>query len=104
MRYAPSLDIIAGLLSEGARVRAYDPAAMEEAKPLLDGVEFCKDPYEVADGADAVALVTEWDEFSNLDLERMKSVMKSPILIDGRNVFDPKTVQGLGFVYKGIGR
>ncbi|TET47394.1 UDP-glucose/GDP-mannose dehydrogenase family protein [candidate division TA06 bacterium] len=104
MRYAPSLDIINGLLSEGAKVKAYDPAAMDAAKKLLNNVEFCKDPYDTAKDADAVALVTEWEEFEKLDLEKLKTVMRSPVLIDGRNVFDPETIQELGFVYKGMGR
>jgi len=104
MRYAPSLDIIKGLILEGAKVKAYDPVAVEEARKLLDGVEFCKSAYEVAQGADALALVTEWGEFKNLDLRRLKSIMRSPVLIDGRNVFDPKAARELGFVYKGIGR
>lgn len=104
MRYAPSLDIINGLLSEGAKVKAYDPAAMDAAKKLLNNVEFCKDPYDTAKDADALALVTEWEEFEKLDLEKLKTVMRSPVLIDGRNVFDPETIQELGFVYKGMGR
>lgn len=104
MRYAPSLDIIKGLTSEGASVRAYDPAAMEEAKGLLEGVVFCTNPYEVAEGADAVALVTEWDEFKSLDLEKLKALMRSPVLIDGRNIFEPEHARELGFVYKGTGR
>ncbi|TET78536.1 UDP-glucose/GDP-mannose dehydrogenase family protein [candidate division TA06 bacterium] len=104
MRYAPSLDIINGLLSEGAKVKAYDPAAMDAAKKLLNNVEFCKDPYDTAKDADALALVTEWEEFEKLDLEKLKTVMRSPVLIDGRNVFDPETIQKLGFVYKGMGR
>jgi UDPglucose 6-dehydrogenase len=104
MRYAPSLDIIKKLLSEGAKVKAYDPAAMESARELLDGVEFSNDPYEAALGADAVAVVTEWDELKSLDLEKLKGMMRSPVLIDGRNVFDPETAKGLGFVYRGIGR
>lgn len=104
MRYAPSLDIIKALLSEGAKVKVHDPAAMDVARELLDDVEFCKDPYEAAEGADALALVTEWDEFEKLNLEKLKAAMRSPILIDGRNVFDPDTVKNLGFVYKGMGR
>lgn len=104
MRYAPSLDIINGLLSEGAKVKAYDPAAMDAARKLLNNVEFCKDPYDTAKDADALALVTEWEEFEKLDLEKLKTVMRSPVLIDGRNVFDPETIQELGFVYKGMGR
>ncbi len=104
MRFAPSLDIINGLLSEGAKVKAYDPAAMDAARKLLNNVEFCKDPYDTAKDADALALVTEWEEFEKLDLEKLKTLMRSPILIDGRNVFDPETIQKLGFVYKGMGR
>ena len=104
MRYAPSLDIIKGLLSEGAKVKVHDPAAIDAARGLLDGVEFCKDLYETAKGADALAIVTEWDEYKKLDLGKLKAVMRNPVLIDGRNVFDPDTVEKLGFVYKGIGR
>ena len=104
MRYAPSLDIINGLLAEGAKVKAYDPTAMDAARKLLDNVEFCKDPYDTAKGADALALVTEWEEFEKLDLEKLKAVMKSPVLIDGRNIFDPDTVRKSSFVYKGMGR
>ncbi len=104
MRYAPSIDIISGLLAEGARVRAYDPAAMKEAEKVLKDVEFCKDAYQVAEGADAVALVTEWEEFRKLDLAKLKSLMRSPVLIDGRNVFAPEFARKFGFQYKGTGR
>jgi UDPglucose 6-dehydrogenase len=104
MRYAPSIDIINGLLAEGAKIRAYDPAATKEAKKILKGVEFCKDAYEVAEGADAVALVTEWEEFEKLDLAKLKSLMRSPVIVDGRNVFAPGFAERFGFQYKGTGR
>jgi UDPglucose 6-dehydrogenase len=104
MREAPALDIIAELLQQGAQVRAYDPAAMPRARLQYEAVKYCPDPYTVASGADALLLVTEWDEFRQLDLERLKRVMRRPILVDGRNIYDPATMRELGFVYRGIGR
>ena len=104
MRLAPSLDIIQPLQKEGARIRAYDPKAMEKAKEVLSNVEFSDSAYAAASGADALVLCTEWDEFRKLDLEKLRSVMAQPILIDGRNVFDPKRMAELGFVYTSVGR
>ena len=104
MREAPSLEIIRNLQRKGATVRAYDPVAMENAARLLSEIEMMQNPYDVADGADALVLVTEWNEFKNLDLIRIKKSMRQPILIDGRNIYDPGTVSGLGFQYSGIGR
>jgi UDPglucose 6-dehydrogenase len=104
MRLAPSLDIIGPLQKEGARIRAYDPKAMEKAKEWLSNVEFCDSAYAAASGADALVLCTEWDEFRKLDLEKLRSVMAQPIVIDGRNVFDPKRMAELAFVYKSVGR
>jgi UDPglucose 6-dehydrogenase len=104
MRYAPSIEIINALLAGGAKVRAYDPAAMEEAGKLMKGIEYCKDAYDAAAGADAIALVTEWKEFKDLDLARLKKLVRSPVLIDGRNLFDPAAAKAAGFVYKGMGR
>ena len=104
MREAPSLEIIRNLQRKGATVRAYDPVAMENAARLLSDVEMMQNPYDVADGADALVLVTEWNEFKNLDLIRIKKSMRQPILVDGRNIYDPGTVSGLGFQYSGIGR
>jgi UDPglucose 6-dehydrogenase len=104
MRLAPSLDIIRPLQKEGARIRAYDPKAMEKAKEVLSDIEFSDSAYAAASGADALVLCTEWDEFRKLDLEKLRSVMAQPILIDGRNVFDPKRMAELGFVYKSVGR
>mgnify|MGYP000753359356 FL=1 len=104
MREAPSVEIIHMLQHEGAKVKAYDPAAMENAKAILNGVEFKEDPYQVAEGADALILVTEWNEFKQLDMERIKNLMRKPILIDGRNIYDPEKMKALGFIYRGIGR
>jgi UDPglucose 6-dehydrogenase len=104
MREAPSVEIIHMLQHEGAKVKAYDPAAMENAKAILNGVEFKEDPYQVAEGADALILVTEWNEFKQLDMERIKNLMRKPILMDGRNIYDPEKMRALGFIYRGIGR
>jgi len=104
IREAPSLEIIRNLQRKGATVRAYDPVAMENAARLLSDVEMMDTPYAVADGADALVLVTEWNEFKNLDLARVKESMRQPILVDGRNIYDPTAVSDLGFQYSGIGR
>ena len=104
MRDAPSVEIIRLLQYEGAEVRAYDPVATDNAKRLLQDVTFCNDPYQVAEGADAVILITEWNEFKQLDLARVRGLMKQPVLIDGRNIYDPKRMRDLGFVYRGMGR
>ena len=104
MRLAPSLDIIVPLQKEGARIRAYDPKAMEKAKDMLANVELCDSAYAAASGADALIVCTEWDEFRKLDLEKLRAVMAQPIVIDGRNVFDVKRMADLGFVYKSVGR
>jgi UDPglucose 6-dehydrogenase len=104
MRCAPALDIIAKLQAEGAHIQAYDPKGMENAAGMLKKVKLCRNPYEVAKGADAVLILTEWDEFKSLDLEKLRSLMVSPIMIDGRNLYDPKKMDALGFIYKSIGR
>ncbi len=104
MRLAPSLEVIRPLQKEGAKIRAYDPKAMEKAREVLPGIEFCEDAYAVATGADALIICTEWDEFRQLDLEKLRSVMTHPIVLDGRNIFDPQKMTELGFVYKSIGR
>ncbi len=104
MRDAPSISIINMLQHEGATVRAYDPEAQENAKQLLNDVVFCESPYEVAEGADALILVTEWNEFKQLDMARVKSLMRQPVLIDGRNIYDPKRMADLQFIYRGMGR
>ncbi len=104
IRESPAIDLIRLLQAEGAQVRAYDPAAMETAKLVLDRVTFCRDPYEAAKGADAVILATEWNEFRNLDLERMKQQLRQAVFVDLRNVYDPGRMIRLGFRYVGIGR
>ena len=104
MRDAPSLDIGRVLLAAGAELRAYDPAAIERSRMLLPEVLYLKDAYEVASGADALVLVTEWDEFRRLDMARVKQLMRRPVIVDGRNIYDPTAMKGLGFTYRGIGR
>ena len=104
LRDAPAVDIIKALQKEGAVVKATDPAAMESAKKLLPGVLFCQDAYETARGADCLVLVTEWKQFKALDLKRLKSIMSTPILVDGRNLFDPNKMRKTGFRYVSIGR
>jgi len=104
MRYAPAIDVIEYLQAEGASVKAYDPQAMKEAAHLLPKVKLCKDPYEVARGADCLAILTEWNEFKELDFKRIKKLLRQPLIVDGRNVYDPARMQALGFRYIGIGR
>lgn len=104
MRFAPSIDIINMLQKEGAKIKAYDPAAMKKAGSIFNGVKFCKDPYEVARKSDCLLILTEWDEFKKLDLKKIKKLLNHPIIIDGRNIFEPVDMQKLGFIYKGVGR
>ncbi|MGH7685311.1 MAG: UDP-glucose dehydrogenase family protein [Candidatus Dormibacteria bacterium] len=104
MREAPSIRLVRTLLKRGAVVKAYDPAAIERARLLMPEVTMERDAYEVARGADAVVVVTEWNEFRQLDLTRVKSMMRRPVLVDGRNIYNPAEVTRLGFVYRGVGR
>ena len=104
VREAPSIDVIENLLQKGADVRAYDPKAMPVLKAQMNTIQYCKDPYAVATGADALLVVTEWDEFRQLDLDRLKSLMRRPVIVDGRNIFDPRAMRDRGFVYRGVGR
>ncbi|MEK6576137.1 MAG: UDP binding domain-containing protein, partial [Nitrospirota bacterium] len=104
MRDAPSIEIINALQKSGAKIKAYDPAAMEEAKKVLKDIEYCDDPYAIAQGTDAMIILTEWNQFRNLDLEKIKSLLKSPIFIDLRNVYEPNKIKNLGFKYVGVGR
>jgi len=92
------------LIAAGADVRAYDPAAMAGARELLPDVVYSADPYALADGADGLVLVTEWNEFRQLDLGRVKASMRRPVMVDGRNIYDPAIMRSLGFTYRGIGR
>lgn len=104
MREAPSLDIAKSLEAAGAQVRAYDPIAMEEAAPLLPKVEMFPNPYKMAVGCDLLMVNTEWNEFQQLDLEKIHDTMKQPFLFDGRNIYDPDKMAQLGFKYRGVGR
>jgi UDPglucose 6-dehydrogenase len=104
VRESSSIAIIQDLLAMGATVKAFDPAAMEEAKSILPELEYGKDAYDVAEGADALVLATEWNQFRRLDLPRIKDLLKSPIFIDLRNVYDPAHMKQLGFIYTGVGR
>ena len=104
LREAPSLHLIEKLLKEKARVRAYDPAAMDNAKALFPRVTFCKDPYDAAKGADALVIVTEWNQFRNLDLERIRGLLRKPFFFDLRNIYEPEKVKRLGFNYFCVGR
>lgn len=104
MREAPAVDIAHMLISEGASVRGYDPVALENARRVLPEVELVSDPYKLAEGCDALVLCTEWNEFKHLDFARIKELMRRPVLIDGRNLYDPDTLRALGFEYRGVGR
>ncbi len=104
MRHAPSIDIINTLKNHGAKIKAYDPKAMEKAKKILKDIKYCKNPYEVAKNSDCLLILTEWDEFKNLDLKKIKKLMVHPVIIDGRNIYNPEELTKLGFIYKSIGR
>jgi UDPglucose 6-dehydrogenase len=104
MREAPSLSIIAALQDGGALVRAYDPEGMEQAKRVLEDVQYVGDPYACAQNADALVIVTEWDAFRALDLQRVKNALKSPVLVDLRNIYRPEDMLAHGFTYVSVGR
>jgi UDPglucose 6-dehydrogenase len=103
-REAPALEVIHLLENEGAKIQAYDPQSMEIIAKMDKMIRLCKDPYEVANGADALILATDWNEFKQLDFNKVKGLMKSPVLIDGRNLWDPITLKAMGFIYYGVGR
>ncbi len=104
MRDAPSIKIINALQEEGARIRAYDPAAVESSRKVLQNIEYAADPYEAAAGANAVLLLTEWKEFKNVDLAKLKGLMASPVIVDARNLLNPADAKKAGFEYSSIGR
>jgi UDPglucose 6-dehydrogenase len=105
LREAKSIEVIERLLERGATVRVYDPVAMSHAERTLPAaVRYCESPYEAASGADAVALVTEWNEFKFLNLERLREAMRRPVVFDGRNLWEPERMRRLGFEYYSIGR
>ncbi len=104
IRESSSIIIVRALLKKGAKVKTYDPAAMEEARALFPEVVFCRDAYDVAEGCNALVLATEWNQFRRLDLQRVKTLLKTPVFIDLRNVYDPDQMERLGFTYSGVGR
>jgi UDPglucose 6-dehydrogenase len=104
MRDAKSVEIIARLLTEGANVQAYDPIAMENAQRIFPQICYAKNAYDAANEADALLVVTEWNEFKQLDMERVRNSMNRPVLFDGRNIYDPLRLRRLGFLYHGVGR
>ena len=104
MRYAPSLDILADLQSRGARLKVFDPHAMPKARSLLKGVTFCADAYAVCRDSDCLVILTEWKEFKELDPKKVKRLSDQPIVVDGRNIYDPKKMKALGFRYYSMGR
>lgn len=104
MRDAPSIDVIKALQAQGAMIKAYDPVSMEVAAPLLPGVEMKDNAYQVAEGADAIVVVTEWNEFKQLALAKIKDSMKQPVIVDGRNIYEPDKMAEQGFTYRGVGR
>jgi UDPglucose 6-dehydrogenase len=104
VRDAPSLTIARSIVNQGGKVRAYDPVAMETASSEFSAMGLCETPYEVAEGADAVIVITEWNEFKQLDMTRLRDLMKTPNLVDARNLYDPSDMQAIGFVYRGMGR
>jgi len=104
MRDSPAVAVIQTLQDAGATVRAYDPEGMEQAKRVLGDVEYCGNAYETMEGADALVIVTEWDAFRALDLERVKGLLSEPILVDLRNIYPRDMVEAAGFSYTGVGR
>ncbi len=104
MREAPSLEVVQFLEKAGAKVRAYDPVGMMRAAALLPDVEMAPDPYTMAKDCDALIVCTEWNEFKHLDLKRIHKLMRNPVIMDGRNIYDPDGMSDLGFRYRGMGR
>jgi len=104
MRFAPSIEVINVLQREGANIRAYDPQAMDRARTLLKDVKFCVDSYDAVKGADCVVILTEWNEFKQLDMAKIKKLLRQPLIVDGRNIYEPKKMRESGFKYYSMGR
>jgi UDPglucose 6-dehydrogenase len=104
IRDSAALEIIHLLMNENAHIRAYDPQAMDNAAKVLKNITLCKSPYEVADGADALLLATEWNEFKQIDFAQIKKLLRTPVILDGRNLWDSDLLKSMGFIYMGIGR
>jgi UDPglucose 6-dehydrogenase len=108
IRKSPAVDIIKLLLEEGAKIKCFDPLAMDNTKKSLSGlnlnITYCHDEYETTQGCDTLIITTEWNQFRNLDLLKIKKLLKSPILLDLRNLYNPASLKSLGFIYEGVGR
>ncbi len=104
MRFAPSIEITKWLVEKGASVHAYDPQSMEKAKKVIEGITYAEEMYEVAKDADLLIVITDWNEFKEMDMERIRSMMKAPNLIDARNIYDKEKIAAYGFTYLGVGR
>jgi UDPglucose 6-dehydrogenase len=104
IREAPAIDIARMLQNEGAQVSAYDPVAMVNAGRSVPNLRLAEDVYDLADQADALLIVTEWNEFKQVDLARIRSLMRQPVVVDGRNLYDPEKMSALGFEYRSVGR
>jgi UDPglucose 6-dehydrogenase len=104
MRESPAIEIVHTMIARGATVRAYDPVAMDEAKHFLNGIEYASDEYDAIKDADALVIVTEWNQFRALDMEKVKSLLKAPKIADLRNIYEPADMRELGFDYVGVGR
>jgi UDPglucose 6-dehydrogenase len=104
MRDAPALEIARAVAAAGGIVRGYDPVAMPVAARMMPQLQMCSDAYEVAEQADALVLCTDWNEFKQLDLRRVRSLMRKPVMVDGRNLYEPQRMAELGFEYRGMGR
>ena len=104
LRNSPGIDLINALIQEGAKIKVYDPQSMEKARKILKNVVFCKDAYQAAFGADCLVLATEWNEFKELDFIKLKKKLRRALIVDGRNIYDPKRLRDLGFTYIGVGR
>ena len=104
IRQSPSIDIIQLLLKEGSQIRCFDPLAMDNSRKIIPNLTYCQDEYETAHGSDALLIATEWNQFRNLDLVKIKKLLKTPIFIDLRNLYEPSQLKDLGFIYEGVGR
>jgi UDPglucose 6-dehydrogenase len=104
MRFAPSIEIIQWMNEKGAEIHAYDPQSMDKAKKIITGITFEEDMYSVAKNADLLVVLTDWNEFKEMDLSKIHAMMESPNIIDARNIYDPQKLKNLGFVYRGVGR
>lgn len=104
MREAPSITIIRGLQRQGAKIRAFDPAGMKEARKIFRSVYYAKDAYDAAEGAHGLVIITEWNQFRNLNWKRMAELLREPVVVDLRNIYEPEKMRGLGFRYTCVGR